>query len=195
MSIHHQESEDENQYFESGDGPVSERLRRLGVNTVAFNPPGRRPLQAVGSYLPDNNPVLLVHNTVSKPEDIAFAMNRFAKLWWCLCPNSNLFITGQLPDVTALRSAGAIITLGTDSLASNYRLSILEEMKTISGKFRDVGIEELICWGTLNGAAALGLADTLGSFGPGKRPGIVLIEQKVDENVVLAMDSTGRRIL
>ena len=194
ICMHHQESEDENRYFEFGDGPVAERLKRLGVNTGTFNAPGRRPLQAVASYLPENNPVLLVHNTVSKHKDIAFAMNKFYKLWWCLCPNSNLYITGRLPDVAALRSAGANITLGTDSLASNHRLSILEEMKTLSGKFSDVGIEELISWGTFNGAAALGLADTLGSFEPGKRPGIVLIEQEVNENVVLAMNSKVKKV-
>jgi cytosine/adenosine deaminase-related metal-dependent hydrolase len=192
--MHHQESEDENRYFESGDGPVSERLRRMGVNTGSFNTPGKRPLQSIVQYFPENNPVLLVHNTVSNTADIAFAMNKFSKLWWCLCPNSNLYITGNLPDVPALRNVGADITLGTDSLASNYKLSILEEMKTLSGKFPEIGIEELICWATFNGAAALGLDETLGSFAPGKRPGIVLIEQKADNNVVLAMDSKVRKI-
>lgn len=195
MSMHHQESEDENRYFEYGDGPVSERLKRLDVNAAILNIPGRRPLQTVAPYLPKNNPVVLVHNTVSRLEDIAFAMTRFSKLWWCLCPNSNLYITGRLPDVQALRSAGANITLGTDSLASNNRLSILEEMKTLSGKFPGIGLEELIGWGTLNGAEALGLTGTLGSFEPGKCPGIVLIEQEVGKNVVLAMDSKVRRIL
>ena len=135
-----------------------------------------------------------MHNTVSKPEDIAFAMNKFSKLWWCLCPNSNLYISGNMPDVQALRSAEANITLGTDSLASNHRLSILEEMKTLSGKFPNVGLEELICWGTFNGAQALGLANKLGSLEVGKCPGLVLIEQTVDKNVVLAMDSKVRRI-
>jgi aminodeoxyfutalosine deaminase len=194
MSMHHQESEDENRYFEFGDGPVSDRLKRLGVDALSPHVTGKRPLQAVASYLPENNPLLLVHNTVSGVEDIAFAMKRFSKLWWCLCPNSNLYISGCLPDVPALRSAGAHITLGTDSLASNMRLSILEEMKTLSARYADLKIEELIRWGTFNGAAALGLADTLGSFEPGKCPGIVLIEQNSEATVVLTKDSKVRRI-
>lgn len=195
MSMHHQESEDENLYFNSGDGPVADRLKRFGINADAFQSPGRRPLQAVALYLPQNNPVLLVHNTVSEPGDISFAINRFHKLWWCLCPNSNLYISGRLPDLPAFRRAGANITLGTDSLASNSRLSVLEEMKTLSVNFPGISIEELIAWGTLNGADALGLSDTLGSFDRGKRPGIVLIEQKVEETVVLSNESKAKRIV
>ena len=192
--MHHQESEDENRYFESGDGPVAQRLKRMGVKPEIFNDIRLRPLEAITEYFPEDNPILLVHNTVSRPDDIVFAMKRFSKLWWCLCPNSNLYITGRLPDVQALRSAGALITLGTDSLASNRRLSVLEEMKTLSGAFPEVGIEELIRWGTFNGAAALGLEDTLGSFGLGMQPGLVLIEQDAAENIVLAKNSKARRI-
>lgn len=194
LSMHHQESEDENRYFESGDGPVAERLKRMGVKPEIFNDTGLRPLEAITEYFPEDNHVLLVHNTVSQPGDIAFAMKRFSKLWWCLCPNSNLYINGCLPDVRALRNAGALITLGTDSLASNRRLSVLEEMKTLSDAFPEVGIAELIRWATFNGAAALGLEDTLGSFGQGMRPGLVLIEQDAAENVVLAEHSKVRRI-
>jgi cytosine/adenosine deaminase-related metal-dependent hydrolase len=195
ISMHHQESEDENRYFKSGDGPVKDRLQKLGIEAGIFHAPGKRPLQAIAPYLPENNTVLLVHNTVSKPFDIAFAIERFPDLWWCLCPNSNLYINGLLPDVNALREAGARITMGTDSLASNPRLSILEEMKTLSAKFPAVGIEEIIEWSSMNGALALGLADIMGSFEPGKCPGLVLIEQKVEEKVVLSKDSSVRRIL
>ena len=195
LSIHHQESEDENRYFESGDGPVAERLKRFGIIADTSPMPGRRPLHAVASYLPKNNPVLLVHNTVSNSDDISFAIKHFPKLWWCLCPNSNLYITGRLPDLAALRSAGAKIALGTDSLASNGRLSILEEMKTLSVNFPGIGIAELITWATINGAEALGLAAELGSFDPGKRPGIILIEQKVEKNVVLSSESKVKRII
>jgi aminodeoxyfutalosine deaminase len=195
MSIHHQESEDENRYFETGEGPVAERLRRFGIINGNAPVSAKRPIQAISSYLPGINPVILVHNSVSTSEDIAFAMSRFSKLWWCLCPNSNLYITGNLPDVPALRRAGAKITLGTDSLASNSRLSILAEMKTLSAMFPETGIEELILWSTLNGAEALGLEDTLGSFDRGKRPGVVLIEQEADNDVVLLPGSKVRRII
>lgn len=194
LSLHHQENEDENRYFESGDGPVAERLKRFGVAVPDFISPGR-PLPSVANYLPWDNKILLVHNTVSDEGDIAYAMQNFNKLWWCLCPNANLFITGKLPDIPILRKAGSRIALGTDSLASNQQLSILEEMKTISKHYPEVGLEELLGWATINGADALGFSAQLGSFEAGKKPGIVLIEQEVGENVVLAQDSRANRIM
>jgi len=195
LSLHHQENEDENRYFRNGNGPVAERLKRFGTNVPVFDTPGDRPLPAIAHYLPWDNKILLVHNTASDDEDIAFAMQHFKKLWWCLCPNSNLFINDKLPDIPALRKAGARITLGTDSLASNPRLSIIEEMKTISKYFPEVGLEELLCWATINGADALGFSSQLGSFEVGKKPGLVLIEQEVREELVLDIKSMAKRII
>jgi aminodeoxyfutalosine deaminase len=195
LTLHHQENEDENLYFESGDGPVAERLRRFGVAVPVFISPGSRPLPSVAPYLPWDNKILLVHNTVSTKVDIAYAMQNFKKLWWCFCPNANLYISGKMPDIPAFRRAGARITLGTDSLASNQQLSVLEEMKTISKRFPEVEMEELLGWATINGAEALGFSSQLGSFETGKKPGVVLIEQEVGENVVLAKDSKAKRIM
>lgn len=195
LSIHHQENEDENRYLESGDGPVAERIRRFGIKVPDVNSPGCRPLPAVAHYLPWTNKLILVHNTVSKEDDIAYAMKHFNNLWWCICAGSNLYISGILPDINALRRAGAKITLGTDSLASNKHLSVLDEMKTISKYYPEVELEELFSWATINGAEALGFSDKLGSFEAGKKPGIILIEQEAGENVVLAQDSKVKRIL
>jgi cytosine/adenosine deaminase-related metal-dependent hydrolase len=71
----------------------------------------------------------------------------------------------------------ARVTIGTDSLTSNWQLSILEEMKAISRYQRYVPFETLLRWATLNGAQALGFEDTLGSLEVGKTPGILLLEE------------------
>jgi len=67
--------------------------------------------------------------------------------------------------------------LGTDSLASNHRLSILEEIKTLRRAFPRIGISEMLRWATYNGAKALQLDSVLGSFEKGKQPGVILIEK------------------
>lgn len=67
------------------------------------------------------------------------------------------------------------IVIGTDSLASNSRLSILEELKTLQGCSPETPLEEMILWATLNGARALGEEKTFGSIEPGKKPGLLLI--------------------
>ena len=68
------------------------------------------------------------------------------------------------------------LALGTDSLSSTRKLSILEEMKTITEKFPEIPFEEIINWACLNGARALNMQDKLGSLEIGKKPGINLIE-------------------
>ncbi|WP_431217895.1 amidohydrolase family protein [Puia sp. P3] len=67
------------------------------------------------------------------------------------------------------------IVLGTDSLASNHQLSVLEEIKTLRRAFPRIGMPEMLRWATYNGAKALQLDSVLGSFEKGKQPGVVLI--------------------
>ena len=73
-----------------------------------------------------------------------------------------------------LRSLHKTIVLGTDSLASNFDLNLMEEVKQILS-FEDIPAEEWLQWITINGALALGLEETIGSFQPGKSPGLVNI--------------------
>jgi len=75
-----------------------------------------------------------------------------------------------------LRKYRAHITIGTDSLASNHQLSVLAELKTIHQQFPTIPVLELLQWGTINGARALQLETTLGSFEAGKQPGVVVID-------------------
>jgi cytosine/adenosine deaminase-related metal-dependent hydrolase len=71
------------------------------------------------------------------------------------------------------------IVLGTDSLASNHSLSIADEIKTIKKFFPAIPLEEILGWATLNGAKALEMDNSLGSFEKGKRPGIVFFDENL----------------
>ncbi len=139
--------------------------------------------------------VLLVHNTFIRQADIDFInANKPAEqnVSFCLCINANKYIEDDLPPVALLRKNNCQIVLGTDSLASNHQLNILAEIKTLQQNFPFVPLEEMLGWATLNGANALQLAGQFGSFNPGKKPGIVLIEN-VNGNDISA--ATSRRIL
>ena len=68
------------------------------------------------------------------------------------------------------------VILGTDSLASNDQLNILEEIKTIIKNFPEIKTETLLQWATINGAKALQMQNEIGSFEKGKIPGAILIE-------------------
>jgi aminodeoxyfutalosine deaminase len=70
---------------------------------------------------------------------------------------------------------GCRIVVGTDSLASNHQLSILEELKTLQRQFPLLPTASLLQWATVNGAQALQLDTVLGSFSTSKQPGVLLI--------------------
>jgi cytosine/adenosine deaminase-related metal-dependent hydrolase len=81
-----------------------------------------------------------------------------------------------MPPVELLRSEKANIVIGTDSYASNWSLSVLDELKTIQQYHPQIPLEEMLGWATLNGARALQMDKHLGSFEKGKKPGVVLIK-------------------
>ncbi len=195
LSIHHQESNEENLFFLKGEGPIAEMIQKFGTDISFLEPYGRNPLQTISSWLPKENHILFVHNTYSEKEDILFAKNYFDKCWWCFCPNANLFIESRLPVITSFPSEQMNITIGTDSLASNQMLSILEEMKTISRIYPDIRFEKLLLWATLNGSQFLKIENKFGSFEKGKSPGINLIEQVDVLNMRLKQESKVRVLI
>ena len=100
-------------------------------------------------------------------------------VYFCLCPNANLYIGNGLPNVPLLRNSGYPLVLGTDSLASNSKLSIWEEIQTLRKAFVHLPLGDFLRWATYNGACALGLQDQLGSFEKGKKPGVIEIGKEI----------------
>ena len=194
ISIHHQESSDENSFFKNKTGKIVEILKKFGSSLSHFHATGLSPLQSITSFLPKQNKLLLVHNTFSKPEDIDFAIENFKNLYWCFCPNANLFIENRLPDIPEFINKKAKITIGTDSYASNETLSVLEEIKTISKHYPEIKLQELLLWATLNGAEFLGFDEKFGSFEKKKKPGINLIENIDLKNMRIVKESRIRVI-
>jgi len=178
MTIHNQETVGENEWFMNKQGEFAEMYAAMNIDVPFFKPSGKSSLQ---SYLPkflNNQSIILVHNVVTSEADILFSQFPIVncQLFWCLCPNANQYITRQLPDIDLLVKHDCEIVLGTDSLASNHQLSILEEMKTIQQHFSHIEMEMMLQWATSKGAKALQMDSLLGSFVKGKRPGVILIE-------------------
>lgn len=175
LSIHNQESEAENRLFRYKEGPFLDFYRALGKDIADFKAQARNSLHTVVPYLSADTPVLLVHNTFTAAKDIFFVERQGRNVTWCFCPKANLYIEGTLPKIQHFVQYGQAITLGTDSLASNDRLSILAELKTIHHHFPELSLIETICWATINGARFLGIADAYGSLERGKTPGLNLL--------------------
>jgi cytosine/adenosine deaminase-related metal-dependent hydrolase len=194
ISIHNQETSSEDEFFRSGTGPLAQMLTKLHTardDSFAGKPSS---LQAYLPLLPRENNILLVHNTYTSEKDIEFALSLHPNLFWVLCPNANLYIENKLPPVEMLRRNHCSICLGTDSLASNNAISLLDELKTLSFFFPEISLHEALTWACHNGARALGMESILGSFEPGKQPGIVLIEYADHINLRLTPQAKARRI-
>jgi cytosine/adenosine deaminase-related metal-dependent hydrolase len=146
-----------------------------------FQPSGKNSLQTVIPYFLRNQTLILVHNVTTTENDINIlklsessapdSRLRTPDYYFCLCPNANLYIGNALPDLDVLMNSNIPIVIGTDSLASNHQLSILEELKTLHLHFPKLNLLQLLQWATINGAKALQLEEMLGSFEKGKRPG------------------------
>lgn len=170
LSIHFMESPGEAELFEN-KGEMRKWYDEAGFGTD-FTASYASPAERVVSLVPAERKVLLVHNTMVGRQEIDILTDHFGNnATFVLCPRSNRFITGLTPPVALLRKNNVRIAIGTDSLASNHSLSLVEELKALG----EVPLEEALGWVTIKGAEALGLDDVIGSFVKGKRPGAVLL--------------------
>jgi cytosine/adenosine deaminase-related metal-dependent hydrolase len=176
VSIHNQETPSEEALFLKKEGGFLEFYGKFGISLDSFEATGRSSIYYALAHMNPANRSLFVHNTLTSRADIEAAQAWSPHTFWATCPNANLYIENRLPDYSAFLATQARVTIGTDSLTSNWQLSILEEMKTIARYQSYVPFHTLLRWATLNGAEALGFEDTLGSLEVGKTPGIVLIQ-------------------
>jgi 5-methylthioadenosine/S-adenosylhomocysteine deaminase len=151
IHIHETKGEIEESLARHGVRPL-ERLRQLGLLG-----PGLIGVHAV--HLDDHEIALLAEHGCSVAH----------------CPTSNMKLASGTAPVVQLSKRGVRIGLGTDGAASNNRLDLFQEMrhagllaKVAMGDAAVLGAHELLRMATLNGAAALGLDDRIGSVVPGK---------------------------
>jgi cytosine/adenosine deaminase-related metal-dependent hydrolase len=176
ISIHNQETPEENQLFLDGTGRFVDFYKGFGFNLDHFTPSKQTSIHYIIQHLNPDFKTILVHNTTTQRSDVEAALAWNKNSYWATCPNANLYIENRLPDYKVFLDTGARVTIGTDSLTSNWQLSIWEEIKTIKKYQSYVPLETIISWATIHGAEALSFEDRLGSIEVGKIPGLVWIE-------------------
>jgi cytosine/adenosine deaminase-related metal-dependent hydrolase len=203
ISIHNQESLGESELFISQSGVMFEAFKQIGINMDLIKKTGVNSLQTTLPKLPQSQKTLLVHNTFTSKEDIQWAEklmengkwkmkngslstlnSALSTLYWCTCPNANMYIENKLPNYNYFIEENVHVTIGTDSLASNWSLSVLDELKTITKQYPHIPLQTLLLWSTKNGADFLGFTQ-LGTIEIGKKPGLNLLsnvnELKISE--------------
>lgn len=190
--IHTAESAAEIEFLKTGKGPFSEFLgKRLAETSLPndradnittddiFSPPGKGAV----AYLADlgclDQKTLCVHCVHVDDHEIDLLTGAGAAV--CLCPGSNQYLgVGNAP-VTRFLQKGVRTCLGTDSLASNPKLSIWNEMKIIAGQNPAIDEEAIFTMATINGAEVLGIEQSYGSLSAGKK-GVMLAVQGMAAN-------------
>ena len=179
ITIHNQESEGESELFISKSGIMVEAFKAMGVNTDLMRRTGINSLQSTLPFIKDANKILLVHNTFTSREDIRFALSTVncqqSTIFFATCPNANIYIENTLPDYNLFIEENVPVTIGTDSLASNWSLSILDELKTITKHYPTIPLQTLLTWSTKNGAEFFNF-NQLGTIEKGKKPGLNLLK-------------------
>jgi cytosine/adenosine deaminase-related metal-dependent hydrolase len=193
VSIHNQETVHENQFFLSKEGGFVDFYNAFGFSVEQLKPTGRPSIYYAMQHMNPACRTLFVHNTMTAAADIQAAQEWSDNVYWATCANANLYIENRLPNYKAFMDNGARMTIGTDSLTSNWQLSVLEEMKTIAKYQSYVPFETLLQWATLNGAEALGYEAELGSIEPGKAPGLNLLS--IDESLKLEASTQVQRLV
>ncbi len=193
VSVHNQETVEEDLMFRHGTGKFGDFFQEFGFTLDHFQPTGMSSIRYTVSHLDPNQRTLLVHNTMTSGEDIVFVERWSNLVYWATCPNANLYIENQLPHYQKFIDQNCKICVGTDSLTSNWGLSIWEELKTIHKYQSYVPVEELIRWATINGALALGFEKSLGSIERGKRPGLNLVD--LDDSGGVDLRGSCQRLL
>ncbi|MGZ3937414.1 MAG: amidohydrolase family protein [Flavisolibacter sp.] len=182
VSIHNQETAFEDEFFQKGTGDFIRMYEMMKIDNSHHLPGKASSLQSYFDKLQGARNAILVHDTFMQEEDVDYikrnTQNATLKTFICLCVNANRYIEDAFPPIQMFRRNSCNIVLGTDSLASNWSLNILDEIRTIRKTFPAIPLEELLSWATINGARALNMHNRLGSFEKGKTPGIVVLDEK-----------------
>lgn len=188
LSVHHQESAEEDKMFQNKNGELIDHYTHyLKLDTEFWQPSGKSSTETIVDKVPSEIDLLLVHNTYIDAEKLSVIKKSRVpgNTYLVTCPKSNQYIENRLPDYQLLKNSGFQVCIGTDSLASNNTLSILEEMKMIGRNNQDISLEELLKWACLNGAKALKIDHWAGNIERGKRPGL---------NLITGVDLKGMRL-
>lgn len=191
ISIHNQETESENEMFVSGSGELVELFEKFGEDFSEFQPRFSSSLDYHIDQLPAQRAVF-VHNTMTQPHEFDMVKGKRSDVFWCACAWANRYIENQMPNVPMWFKKGAKVCVGTDSLASNHQLSILEELKLIQSQFPQLLLNQMLEAATLTGAKALQMENKKGSFQRGKLPGVLWLKNVSPAGVLSASSSVER---
>jgi cytosine/adenosine deaminase-related metal-dependent hydrolase len=170
VAVHVAESEAEREYVTHGRGPFADALRGRGIPVDAR---GMSSVQLLAECGVLETKPLLIHCVHVDARDVD-AMAR-ADCAVAHCPVSNAKLGHGVAPLGAMLDAGLRVGLGSDSVASNNRMDLLEEGRLAAllqrSAARDAALissAQALELATVGGARALGLDAEIGTLEVGK---------------------------
>ncbi|MBR9990079.1 MAG: amidohydrolase family protein [Gemmatimonadetes bacterium] len=170
LAVHAAESEVESQLVVAGDGPFAAGLRTRGIATPPRAASSIALLEQTGILATQP---LLIHCVRIDGDDVRRIAGAGASV--AHCPVANARLGHGISPVIELAEAGVTIGIGSDSVASNNRIDLLEEARVAQlmqrARLRSAGAldaTQLLRMLTIDGARALALDSRTGSLEVGK---------------------------
>ncbi|HEV7705510.1 MAG TPA: amidohydrolase family protein [Gemmatimonadaceae bacterium] len=170
IAVHIAESDAEHRFVCEGEGPFADAHRARGFSVVRRADSPIALLAKLGVL--DAQP-LLIHCVRVSDADIASIAS--SKSTVAHCPISNAKLGHGVAPVLQMLDAGIAVGLGSDSMAANNRMHLLEESRAavLAQRIRAATSNALpsaraLALATLGGARALGLDAQVGSLEVGK---------------------------
>ena len=164
LMTHVAETEEETDYIKDGNGAYLDMLKSRNLLPDGFKGTGKKPLELLSGeeVLQD---ALTTHLNEIGEDDISLLKSSGGLP--IFCPGSmKWFGRDKVMPLDKILEEGLAPALGTDSLASNDSLSMLDELRAAVEYFPTIARERFIEMATINGAKALSL--NCGSIEPGK---------------------------
>jgi len=174
LATHAAETRSEVQFLQNGTGEFRDFLARIGALPIDWKPPGQHPVSYLDSLGVLGGFCLLIHGNYLDQDAVSRILNSRSTVVYC--PRSHDFFGHGDHPVRELLDLGINVALGTDSLASNSSLSMLDEIRFLFSRRKDLKPEEIFRAATTNGAAALGLGSVLGCLRSGYWADMAVLE-------------------
>ncbi len=173
LTTHISESEEELEFLSKGTGDLATTLKAYGL-LGDWKPPGLSPLAFMKNIGVMASPWLLAHCNYPSDEEVHIIKESGSSVVYC--PGSHHYFGHKAHPFPRLLREGINVALGTDSLASNQSLSILDEMRFVVANYKEVSPQDVLAMATVRGAKAVGMGDRVGRLSPGLEADLAAIE-------------------
>jgi cytosine/adenosine deaminase-related metal-dependent hydrolase len=172
LTAHVAESQEEMEMFRDRRGPLFDLLKILGRPMEDCG--GKTPFGAMLDRAQLDERWIVVHLNELDEEDFA-RLERGPRFHIAHCPRSARYFRHRPFELRRLLDLGFNVCLGTDSLASNFSLSLFAEMQTLRETHPWLAPERLLQMATVNGARALHQEHGLGKIRAGFKADMIAL--------------------